>query len=194
MHGTSSLSLLCLLIVFKEIPSIHTKVLPLSRHNLAKRRNHDPQWSQSRLPDAEHAELANRFSRVAKMSALRAGLLLLFVTVGVAVLGHSRAQAENLESGRSAQKLFSGNCSTCHSNPRTLARRMNNWALTQFLQEHYTASQTAAYELAAYLIAVGDHSPRGKRHPAASEAKPQQSWAIQTSAPVERPPESVPTR
>jgi hypothetical protein len=144
--------------------------------------------------DAEHAELAIRFSRVAKMSAFRVGLLLLFVTLGVVVLEHNRAQAENLESGKSAQKLFSSNCSTCHSNPRTLARRMNNWALTQFLQEHYTASQTAAYELAAYLIAVGDHSPRGKQHPVASEAEPQQSWVSQSSAPVERPPESVPTR
>jgi hypothetical protein len=123
------------------------------------------------------------------MSAFRVGLLI-FITV---VLGHSRAQAENLESGKSAQKLFSSNCSTCHSNPRTLARRMSNWALTQFLQEHYTASQTAAYELAAYLIAVGDHSPR-KQHPVASEAEPQQSWASQSSAPVERPPESIPTR
>src|SRR6266567_467052 len=126
------------------------------------------------------------------MSAFRVGLLV-FMSINV-VLGHSGAQAENLEAGKSAQKLFSSNCSPCHNNPRTLSRRINNWALTGFLQEHYTASQTAAYELATYLIAVGDHSPRGKRHPAASEAKPQQSWASQTSAPVERPPESVPTR
>src|SRR6266516_3883344 len=77
------------------------------------------------------------------MSAFRVGLLV-FMSINV-VLGHSGAQAENLEAGKSAQKLFSSNCSPCHNNPRTLSRRMNNWALTGFLQEHYTASQTATH-------------------------------------------------
>jgi len=31
---------------------------------------------------------------------------------------------------------------------------MTSWALTSFLEEHYTASQTAAYELATYLTAI----------------------------------------
>jgi len=69
---------------------------------------------------------------------------------------------------------------------------MNHWALTGFLREHYTASQTAAYELAAYLIAVDNHSR--KQHSMARDNEPQQSWANQLSAPVERPPESIPTR
>src|SRR6266516_1483779 len=98
------------------------------------------------------------------MSVFRVGLLV-FVTAAL-VLG-DLAHAENLEAGKSAQKLFASNCSTCHSDPRTLSSRMNNWALTGFLQEHYTASPTAAYELAAYLTAVGNHSPRGKQHPRA---------------------------
>ncbi len=126
------------------------------------------------------------------MSVFRVGLLV-FVTVAL-VLGNNLARAENLEAGKSAQKLFASNCSTCHSDPRTLSSRMNNWALTGFLQEHYTASPTAAYELAAYLTAVGNHSPRGKQHPRASGDEPQQSWANQSSAPVERPPQNVPSR
>src|SRR6266516_2102445 len=94
------------------------------------------------------------------MSTFRVGLLV-FMSINVG-LGHSGAQAENLAAGKSAQKLFSSNCSPCHSNPRTLSRRMNNCALTGFLQEHYTASRTAAYELATYLTAIGNQSFRGK--------------------------------
>jgi hypothetical protein len=132
----------------------------------------------------------NQFSRVAKMSAFRVWLLI-FIAI---VLGYNRVQAENLETGKSAQKLFSNNCSTCHRDPRGLSSRMSKWALTEFLREHYTASQTAAYELAAYLIAVSNHSPRGKQHPMARGNEPQQSWANELSAPVERPPESIPIR
>src|SRR5438034_11753921 len=126
------------------------------------------------------------------MSVFRVGLLV-FVTVAL-VLGNNLARAENLEAGKSAQKLFASNCSTCHSDPRTLSRRMNNWALTGFLQEHYTASRTAAYELATYLTAIGNQSFRGKQQPMARGDGPRQSWANQSGAPVERPPESVPTR
>jgi mono/diheme cytochrome c family protein len=125
------------------------------------------------------------------MSVFRVGLL---VFVPAALVLGDLALAENLEAGKSVQKLFASNCSTCHSDPRTLSSRMNNWALTGFLQEHYTASPAAAYELAAYLNAVGNHSPRGKQHPRASGDEPQQSWANQSSAPVERPPQNVPSR
>jgi hypothetical protein len=128
------------------------------------------------------------------MSVLRFGLKLFFVNV-VIILGHNLARGENLEAGKSGLKLFSSNCSMCHSSPRVLPKRMDNWALTDFLQNHYTASQTAAHELAAYLLAVGSHSsPRGKQHPIASGNDPQRFLANQSTTPVERPPESVPTR
>jgi hypothetical protein len=94
------------------------------------------------------------------MGVFRVGLLV-FVTVAL-VLGDNLARAENLEAGKSAQKLFASNCSTCHSDPRKLSDRIDNWALTEFLQEHYTASPTAAYELATYLIAVSGHKPPWK--------------------------------
>ncbi len=127
------------------------------------------------------------------MSVFRVGLLLFFVSV-VIVLGYNLARAENLETGKSGPKLFSSNCSMCHSSPRVLPKRMNNWALTDFLQKHYTASQTAAHELAAYLLAIDSHSSRGKQQPIASGHDPQQFLANQSTTPVERPPESVPTR
>jgi hypothetical protein len=60
------------------------------------------------------------------MRAFRIALLV-FVSI-CAVLRYSRTQAENLEAGKSVRKLFSSNC------------------------EHYTASQTAAYELAAFSL------------------------------------------
>jgi len=126
------------------------------------------------------------------MSVFRVGLLLFFLSV--VALGYNPARAENLETGKSGPKLFSSNCSMCHSSPRVLPKRMNNWALTDFLQKHYTASQTAAHELAAYLLAIDSHSSRGKQQPIASGHDPQQFLANQSTTPVERPPESVPTR
>jgi hypothetical protein len=133
---------------------------------------------------------SNQVQSSRKNESFRVGLIIFMMVVPA----YNRAQAENFEAGKSAQKLFSTNCSKCHSNPRTLSRRMSNWALTEFLREHYTASQTAAYELAAYLSALGKPSPREKQHPSSSRDEPQQSWANQLSAPVERPPESIPTR
>jgi hypothetical protein len=126
------------------------------------------------------------------MRAFRIALLV-FVSI-CTVLGYSRTRAENLEAGKSAQKLFSSNCAQCHSNPRALARHMSNWALTGFLQEHYTASQTAAYELAAYLTAIGNKNSRETERPMARRDGPRQSWANQSGDPVERPPEIVPVR
>jgi hypothetical protein len=64
------------------------------------------------------------------MRAFRSALLVL---MGICVvLGYGRTRAENPEAGKSAQKLFSSNCAQCHSNPRALAPRMSNWALTGF--------------------------------------------------------------
>src|SRR5437870_982295 len=116
------------------------------------------------------------------MRIFRVGLLL-FSVILAQILAHNLARAENLEAGKSGPKLFSSNCSMCHSGPRVLAKRINNWALTDFLQNHYTASQTAANELAAYLLAVGSHSSRGKQHPIASGGDPQQ--ANQPTQPLE---------
>jgi hypothetical protein len=81
-----------------------------------------------------------------------------------------------------------------HRSPRVLQNRMNNWVLTNFLQKHYTASPTAAHELAAYLLAVDSRSSREKQQPISSADDPQRFLANQSTMPVERPPESVPTR
>jgi len=153
--------------------------MPRDSHNLAH-------------SDEEHLELAFRVS--CKMSVFRVGWLLFFVSA-VIILGHNLARAENLEAGKSGPKLFSSNCSMCHSSPRVVTKRMSSWALTDFLENHYTASQTAAHELAAYLFTEGSHNgPRGKRHPMASRNDPQQFLANQSTTPVLRPPENVPTR
>jgi hypothetical protein len=133
------------------------------------------------VSDAQHPGLALRVGE-SEMSVFRVCLLLFSVNL-VIILAHNLARAENLEAGKLGPKLFSSNCSMCHSSPRVLAGRMNNWALTDFLQNHYTASQTAANELAAYLLAVGSHSSRRKQHPIASGGDPQQ--ANQSAQPLE---------
>ncbi len=128
-----------------------------------------------------------------EMRVFRVGLLSFFLSFVVA-LARNLAGAENLETGKPGPKLFSSNCSMCHSSPRVLQNRMNHWALMDFLQKHYTASQTAAHELAGYLLAVRSHSSPGKRQPLTKGDDPQRFLAIQSTTPVERPPESVPTR
>jgi hypothetical protein len=125
-----------------------------------------------------------------EVSVFRVGLLLCVLSFLVG-LGCNLALTENLETGKSGPKLFSSNCSMCHSSPRVLPNRMNNWGLTNFLQKHYTASQTAAHELAAYLLAVDSRSSREKQQPIRGSDDPQQ-LATQSTMPVERPPESVP--
>ena len=64
------------------------------------------------------------------------------------------ANAEDFDAGKSAAQLFASDCSSCHRTPYGLAKRMNNWSLNSFLQEHYTASRASADTLSAYLVGL----------------------------------------
>jgi len=154
-------------------------------HNLAQPHAHDPQSSKGQSEKTR--PLGPRGS--ALMTAFWYRSLLFFAII--TTLGTRLARAEDLEAGKSASKLFSTNCSICHSSPRTLLRRMDNWALTDFLQKHYTASQTAAYELATYLVAISSHSSRGKQQPNTNRS---QQFLAHRSTMSPRPPERVPTQ
>ena len=99
------------------------------------------------------------------------------------VAGGGTASAQNLDRGKSGQKLFADSCATCHRSPRGLARGRIHFTLTYFLQQHYSSGQETASALADYLQSV-DTPPPAKSHGGAKHS-------AQVS---QRPPASVPQR
>jgi hypothetical protein len=100
------------------------------------------------------------------------------------------AWAQDLDQGKSAQKLFAGGCSTCHKSPRGLAKGRISWTLSNFLRQHYTSSPESAQVLTAYLQLV-DTPPAKPKPAAARRGRPQTAGA---SSPSLRPPAPVPRR
>src|SRR5262245_4627539 len=102
------------------------------------------------------------------MSAFRPiGLLLVSVMLA---LNTGPLRAQDLDAGKSAEKLFASNCTTCHRTPRGLAKQANRLSLFYFLRQHYTTSQTSAGELATYLVATDSGASRAKQKPAAADS------------------------
>jgi hypothetical protein len=66
-----------------------------------------------------------------------------------------RAQAENLDAGKSPSQLFAGTCSECHKSSRGLLKRVPAASLPGFLRQHYTTGGAMASVLSAYLISNG---------------------------------------
>jgi mono/diheme cytochrome c family protein len=94
-----------------------------------------------------------------------AGLL----SLSVATLA-ATAQAQNLDQGKSAPKLFADGCATCHHSPRGLAKGRFSLTLYMFLKDHYTSGSDEAWALSSYLTSVDSGSPtrRATRpHPSA---------------------------
>ena len=100
--------------------------------------------------------------------------------------GAGPARSEDVETGKAAAMLFASNCAMCHGSPRRVPKRTNGWPLTDFLRKHYTASETSAHRLAAYLLAVGGNSRRGKQQPIANVA--QQGTSGGSILPPRQPP------
>jgi mono/diheme cytochrome c family protein len=108
--------------------------------------------------------------------ALKHGTLMLGALL---LLACGAATAQNLDRGKSGQKLFADSCSTCHRSPRGLAKGRFNLTLRYFLQQHYSSGADTAAALADYLQSVdtpppgkprgsAKHSPRGTQRPPAS--------------------------
>ena len=116
------------------------------------------------------------------MSPVKMGGGLLAVAVMVALTG-AAIGAQNLDQGKSGQKLFAEGCSSCHRSGRGLAKGRFKLTLYLFLQKHYSASSSSAWTLASYLESVDG----GKR----AAAKPAAKSAPRASL---RPPASVPSR
>src|ERR1700676_3205095 len=78
----------------------------------------------------------------------------------VLVLIGGAVQAQNLDQGKSAAKLFADGCSSCHRSPRGLAKGRFKLTLYLFLKDHYASSADSASALASYLESV-DSNQRG---------------------------------
>jgi mono/diheme cytochrome c family protein len=98
------------------------------------------------------------------------------------------AQAQNLDQGKSAPRLFADSCATCHRSARGLAKGRFRLTLFLFLQEHYASDSGAAWELTSYLESV-DNPQRGRARAAAAKPSRPATWT--PGSPL-RPPMPVP--
>ena len=101
----------------------------------------------------------------------------------IAVLTGTAANAQNLDQGKSAAKLFSDSCATCHRSAHGLAKGRFNFTLNLFLKEHYASNSDSASALTSYLESV-DSNQRGQSRAAAKSSHP----ATGTSRSSLRPP------
>ena len=100
------------------------------------------------------------------------------------------ADAQNIDQGKSAKRLFSDTCATCHRNARGLAKGRFRLTLFLFLKDHYSSDSGAAWELTSYLESLD--TPKRARSKTAA-AKPPSS-ATSASRSSIRPPAPVPQR
>jgi mono/diheme cytochrome c family protein len=88
------------------------------------------------------------------------GRYLLVLGAVCALLGPA-ALAQNIDEGKSAPRLFADTCVNCHRSATGLAKGRFRPTLFLFLQDHYTASKSEAWELSSYLAAMD--TPPGAR-------------------------------
>src|SRR5258708_11165808 len=85
----------------------------------------------------------------------------------------ARAQAQNLEAGKSPSQIFAGTCTACHKSPRGLLKTVPAGSLQSFLRQHYTTSPEMASLLTSFLISNGATDTRyvGTQPKAGADAK-----------------------
>jgi mono/diheme cytochrome c family protein len=93
------------------------------------------------------------------------------VAAAAIVLTPTLASAQNLDAGKSSEKLFADGCATCHRSPRGLAKGRYSLTLSWFLQDHYSTSSDSAKALAAYLVSVDTPPPRAAGKPGAKPSR-----------------------
>jgi hypothetical protein len=108
--------------------------------------------------------------------------------ISVAIGG--AALAQNLDQGKSAPKLFSDGCATCHHSARGLAKGRFSLTLFLFLQDHYATNSSSAWALTSYLESVDSPKP-GRSRAAAAKTSPAATSPSRSSL---RPPAPVPVR
>jgi len=100
--------------------------------------------------------------------------------IGCFAADPARAQAQNLEAGKSPSQIFAGTCTACHKSPRGLLKTVPAGSLQGFLKQHYTTSPDMASLLASFLVSngatdsryVGNQGKPGKDEKEKPEAKP----------------------
>jgi mono/diheme cytochrome c family protein len=115
---------------------------------------------------------------------LRRNLRRCLLAVGaIAVLTGQAAQAQNIDQGKSATRLFADSCATCHRNPRGLAKGRFRLTLYMFLQQHYAANSSSAWALTSYLESV-DTPPRGRSKTGAAKPHGPSRSSLRPPAPM----------
>jgi hypothetical protein len=109
----------------------------------------------------------------------------LLVFAVIAVMGGSAADAQNLDQGKPAPKLFAESCASCHRSPRGLAKGRFHLTLYLFLQKHYSSSSSSAWALTSYLESIDSGKRVAAKRPAATGA---------ARSRLLRPPAPVPAR
>lgn len=104
----------------------------------------------------------------------------------------ARAQV-NIDQDKSPAHIYASDCAVCHKATRGLANGRSRTALTAYLAEHYTSSNSEAAALAAYVLsggggvgapaAVHDASGAAGRPRAATAAPPAQAGRVANQAP-----------
>ncbi len=122
-------------------------------------------------------------SKLMSQPKLRRGLLILGTIYS---LSGAAAHAQNIDQGKSATRLFADSCATCHRSAGGLAKGRFRPTLFLFLQDHYTSSSSAAWELASYLASV-DSRQSGRSRAATSHS------TTRTPRSAIRPPMPVPS-
>ena len=105
------------------------------------------------------------------LSQPKLGHCLLVLGAFYALTGNPALAQENIDAGKSATQLFAGSCAECHRNPRGLAKGRFRPTLFLFLQDHYTSSAGAAWELSSYLASL-DVPQSGRSKAAAKKPRP----------------------
>ena len=124
------------------------------------------------------------------LKSLRSALALATIAVLAGPAAHAQ---ENLDAGKSPQKLFSDGCAACHRSPRGLSKGRFSFTLYMYLQQHYAANSSSAWALTSYLEAV-DAEKRGVKRAAASPPPPASRSQTSSSGFSLRPPASIPNR
>jgi len=125
-----------------------------------------------------------------RQSARRHRLALVLALGALAALAGEAVHAQNIDAGKSATRIFSDSCTTCHRSPRGLARGRFRLTLYMFLQQHYASNSSSAWALASYLESVEDPQRRASR---AGTAKPSPARSPMSRFSL-RPPMPVPNR
>jgi len=76
----------------------------------------------------------------------------------ISVLIGGGAQAQNIDQGKPAPRLFADSCTTCHRSARGLAKGRFRLTLYLYLQQHYASNASSAWALSSYLESVDVHS------------------------------------